>query len=394
MDSTGGFKCCNAPTTTATTSATPTATTVAAQDSESACVSVSNVNAPLPGTTTSLGTVPRAARTNVSSARTTTTTTTVAASASSTGSRLAATATNQGAVPRASRASRQAEQTQLLRSASLSTSRSADFDANRYSSSNIDLSAAASATRKQADGEASNTLSSPPNGLNGFSDNSLRQLSAFMASEFERNNQSILSRIDSLAAQISVITERTEPFAQLSAQINDIEARVANLENNSEGAAAALPPANVNINDLASELQDRFFRARNLFLYGIIADNNNPQHDIQQVTHMLSNIPGINLNGLTVHRIPSRRQNEPGPIVARLPAQDEVVRVLRNRRLLPPGITPRADRTEAERAQLRSLAIEIEEHNAANPNDKKRIVYVRGAPTAVSVKKNHRPRKN
>ena len=144
--------------------------------------------------------------------------------------------------------------------------------------------------------------------------------------------------IDSLAAQIFAIAEGSEPFAQLSAQISDIEARVSNLENNNEGVAAALPPANVNINDLASELQDRFFRARNLFLYGIVADNNNPQYDIQQVTHLLSNIPGINLNGLTVHRISSRRQNEPGPIVARLPAQDEVVRVFRNRRLLPPAL--------------------------------------------------------
>ena len=273
-----------------------------------------------------------------------------------------------------------------MRSVSFSASScSADFDANRDSSSNIDLSAATSANPKQTDGEASNVLPSPPYELSGFSDNSLQQLSAFMASEFQRNNQSVLSRIDSLAAQISVITKRTEPIAQLSAKVSNIESRVANLKNNNEGAAAAPPQANVNINDLAAELQDRFFRARNLFLCGIIADNNNPQHDIEQVTHLMSNIPGINLNVLTVHRIPFRRQNEPGPNVARLSTQNEVVQVLRNCRLLSPGITPRADRTEAERGHLCSLAIEIEKHNAANPNDSKKIVYVRGAPTALSV---------
>ena len=46
---------------------------------------------------------------------------------------------------------------------------------------------------------------------------------------------------------------------------------------------------------------------------------------------MLSVIPGITLHGLLVRRILSKRQNEPGPEVPRLPAHEEVIRVLRNR---------------------------------------------------------------
>ena len=78
---------------------------------------------------------------------------------------------------------------------------------------------------------------------------------------------------------MSVITERTEAVTQLTSQVSNIEARVANLENSNEGAAAAaaLSQINVNINDLAAELQDRFFRARNLFIYGLPVDASNSQ---------------------------------------------------------------------------------------------------------------------
>ena len=92
------------------------------------------------------------------------------------------------------------------------------------------------------------------------------------------------------------------------------------------------------------------------------------------MTQGLSDIPGITLNGLSVRRLPSRRQNEPGPVVTRLPTQEEDIRVLCNRRLLPQGITPLTDRTEAERAHLRLVSTEVEQHNAAHPDDRKRIV--------------------
>ena len=400
MDSSGVCQCCALPVSSAT------------DMPMDVCVSV-DVVAPFPATTTSQDAVSRAARANTTTntvtraCTSTTTTTTTTTSAIAASSRMSATATNQGAVSRTSRSSRPTDTPQLLRSASLNahSSRTADFDANRYSSFNIDLSMPSTFNiDKIADINSinSNTVQ-PPNGRTNIS---FQQLSEFFSAEFDRKNERILSRIDSLAAQMSVITERTEAITQLTSQVSNIETRVANLENietrvsnlenanDGAAAAAALPQVNVNINDLASELQDRFFRARNLFIYGLPVDASNSQRDFQQVSQLLSAIPGISLNGMSVRRLPSTRQNGPGPVVARLPSQDEVIRVLRNRRLLPPAITPRADRTEAERAHLRSVSAEIEQHNAAHPDDQKKLVYVRGVPTAVPKKKGRRNQEN
>ena len=144
---------------------------------------------------------------------------------------------------------------------------------------------------------------------------------------------------------------------------------------------------------MAAKIQDRIYRSRNLFIYGIAEVNNDAAHDLQYTTQVLSRIPGIDLSGLIVRHIPSKRVEEPRPLVVRLMSHDDDVQVLCNCRLLPQGILPRADRTEAERAELRSLSIAIKQHNAANPNNRKRIAYIKGVPTAVFVKKNPRQRK-
>ena len=99
-------------------------------------------------------------------------------------------------------------------------------------------------------------------------------------------------------------------------------------------------------------------------------------------------IPGMTLHGVSVRRIPSRCQNEPGPVVARLPNHEQVIRVLRHCCLLLSGITLRAYCTEAKRAHLRLVCNEVKQHNAAHANDMKRIVYIKVVPTAVFVKNN------
>ena len=126
------------------------------------------------------------------------------------------------------------------------------------------------------------------------------------------------------------------------------------------------------------------YRARNLFIYEVAEDAINQAHDLPYVTEVLSRIPGIDLSGISIRRILSKRPNEPRPLVVRLSSHDEVIHILRNRRLLPQGFSARADWTEAERAELRALNHEIEQHNAAHPDKRKCLVYIKGVPSAVS----------
>ena len=105
-----------------------------------------------------------------------------------------------------------------------------------------------------------NTVSAVASGI------SLQQLSLIIASQLEQNNQNIFNRIDALASQINVVAEFTERFATL-------ENRVAAIEENQQ------PTENVNVDNLAQELQDRIFRSRNILVYGIPEDIQMPERD-------------------------------------------------------------------------------------------------------------------
>ena len=128
---------------------------------------------------------------------------------------------------------------------------------------------------------------------------SFHQLSSFIASEMQRIMQACYLAFNFSRLRFQLFTERTQLASQLSFQINNIEMRVVNLENWGK-RAAALPP--VEINNLAAEIQDRIYRARNLFIYGFAEVNIDPAHDLQYTTQLLSCIAGIDLSGLTVCR--------------------------------------------------------------------------------------------
>ena len=109
--------------------------------------------------------------------------------------------------------------------------------------------------------------------------------------------------------------------------------------------------------------------------------------DRQRIFDALSVISDIELAGLSVRSISSRRTDLPRPIIARLVNLDDVIRVLRSQRLLPSGLTARADHIVAERARFDLLHKQVNQYNATHPNDRKRIKYVKGVPTIVLVRK-------
>ena len=66
-----------------------------------------------------------------------------------------------------------------------------------------------------------------------------------------------------------------------------------------------------------------------------------------------------------------------------LQSADEVMRVIRNKKLLPSIINISSDKTPTQRAQPRSLIKKVEDHNLAHPNEQKKIKYINNVPSIV-----------
>ena len=96
--------------------------------------------------------------------------------------------------------------------------------------------------------------------------------------------------------------------------------------------------------------------------------------------------PGVDVASITVTISRRRADDRPRFITAHLAYSQDVLRVLQNRRLLLRRVEVTADRTLEQREQFRALRAEIEQFNAANLSNPKRIKYVNGEPTTVFVK--------
>ena len=197
---------------------------------------------------------------------------------------------------------------------------------------------------------------------------SVQQLSSLIASQLELNNHNIISRFDSLAGQLSLVTDR---FVPIENRIDAIEANQPNSHN-------------ININSLAAELQDRINRSRNVIIYGVPENSHIP--DIDAVKQIFIPFPGVDVASITVTRSRRTADDRPRFITARLVSLQDVLRVLRNRRLLPREVDVTVDRTLEQREHFRALRAEIEQFNAANSGNPKRIKYINGEPTAVFFK--------
>ena len=222
-------------------------------------------------------------------------------------------------------------------------------------------------------GEHSSNATQPPNGLNGIS-----------------LLQDIIRRIDGLSSRIAIIKQRTERFRNSPLRSMTLSRESVCLKR----GMRVLPLSFLPLTLITWLVKFRFvFIDQGPSIHGMAKERPDPASDMQRVTDALSRFPGLSLNGLSVRRVPSRRSDIPRPIVARLNSQDDVIRVLRNQRLLPSGLTTRADRTEAERNRFQLLLDQVNQHNETHPEHKNRIEYVNGIPTVVPVR-NRRNKEN
>ena len=220
----------------------------------------------------------------------------------------------------------------------------------------------------------------------------LQQFSSLLSAEFAKNNQGIYSRIDQLASQISVIDNKVKPIAELNQAMSNLDNRVAALENQ----VPPPQPPNVNIDNLAFEIQDRLARSRNIILYGVNEmQGASQQSDSEQVATILSRVPGLDLSNIVTRRLGKLvAGGKPRPLLVRLISADEVRRILRNRHCLPRGVSASSDKTTSERDYLKALIYEVTRLNESDPTNKKKIKYINGTPTIVDDKPPQRGSKN
>ena len=82
------------------------------------------------------------------------------------------------------------------------------------------------------------------------------------------------------------------------------------------------------------------------------------------------------------------------PTLVRLHSAIEVRRILRNRHALPRPVAVSTDKTVEERLHLKSLIDQVNAHNAANPDNKKKKKYINGVPTIVDDNPSQRSQEN
>lgn len=190
-------------------------------------------------------------------------------------------------------------------------------------------------------------------------------------------------------------------IAQIKGNIQEIITKFASMEMN--GACAAVGEASANTlapqavsgaqssqssENLALEIQDRMARANNLIIYNLQEGNGDQRsNDAFQVKEILNKVGNIDTTNVSVRRIGNPSNGKPRPIIACLRSQSDVLRVLRNRNLLPRTIQLSTDKTPNQRKQLQELRAIVMAHNNSNPATRKTIKYIRGVPTVVDEAK-------
>ncbi|KAJ8672576.1 hypothetical protein QAD02_003835 [Eretmocerus hayati] len=139
-------------------------------------------------------------------------------------------------------------------------------------------------------------------------------------------------------------------------QVNEIDQRLKVLEN-----ANAQNTNNVEM--INAEIVDRMRRAANVVLFGVNEHPGNSDadsNDLSEAVRLLSRLIIIQANHIPVKRLGNDTAVKPRPLLVRLGSNNTAFDVLKNKHMLPNGITVAADRTQAQREFMRNLRTEIE----------------------------------
>lgn len=230
--------------------------------------------------------------------------------------------------------------------------------------------------------------------------NELQNMSRVFESQLRTTNDNLEAIKNQNAGFSQRLDLHSRDIEGLKTGFTDYSTRLRSLEREAEDGARAVasgsqsaPIAGPSYMGMVAEMQERLTRSSNLIVYNLpeAGPNGDEPRAIQQ---LLSVVQNIDLGTITTRRLgrnPSA--DRPRPILVGLKSNADVLRVIRNRHMLPRSISVSSDRTPAQRDELRQLREQAEEHNRLNPTSRKSVKYVNGVPTLVddsALKKNQK----
>ena len=181
---------------------------------------------------------------------------------------------------------------------------------------------------------------------------------------------------DSVAESDARINKVEESVNAQNNDVSNLGSRVEKVENTVNS---------VDLNAMAAECQSRMQKLSNVILYELKEDLTVNDRDL--IIQCLSLIQGINTNGITVRRLPSKLASHPKPLKIMLNSPMDVSLVFQNSNVLPAGVKIIRDKTRLELDSFRQLKQQAEEHNQLHPEAPKKVVYINNTPTLVNDKK-------
>lgn len=220
--------------------------------------------------------------------------------------------------------------------------------------------------------------------------NELQNLSRVFESQLRTTNDNLETIKNQNAGFSQRLDLHSRDIEGLKSGFTEYSTMLRSLEREAEDGARALAsgsqaarPVGSSYVDLVAKMQERLTRSSNLIVYNLpeAGPNGDEPRAIQQLLSVVQNIDLATITTRRLGRNPSG--DRPRPILVGLRSNAEVMRVIRNRHLLPRSISVSSDRTPAQRDELRQLREQADEHNRLNPTTRKTVKYVNGVPTLV-----------
>ena len=200
--------------------------------------------------------------------------------------------------------------------------------------------------------------------------------------------KSLKTQMDSIKLKTD---ENVSQIATLTSEIKGYKDEVSQLRNE---LATAKRDFYINRESIIAEINDRNKRSKNLLLFNIpeaspqLSADEAGKTDFDLVKNLLSAFYNdkvqlkTDLNNIRVHRIGNVNTSKIRPICVKLEYEDDVFKVIMNRKLVQ-DYKINTDRRTQQREHLKFLNDEKNKHNASYPNEPLTIKYKNQVPIFV-----------
>ena len=222
--------------------------------------------------------------------------------------------------------------------------------------------------------------------------------------DIKKDLQSIKDKIDSidtLSTQLETANGRIDDLVAETKVVPDLCRKVSALEAKIDSGILTC-----SVDVTVAEIQDRQSQARNVIIFKLpeprvpddsksdeeqeiipecmgLAISKSDDEQINSLLGKINNIDLTNVNTLRLGKPKPKANNIPRPLLVTLKSHEDALRVCRNRKLLPKGISVALDKTPMQRAHLKELHNSVKLHNSKDSEHPKMVKYIKGVPTIV-----------